>query len=167
MRSLIAYGSGEHVEVVHKSTEDSGLYMQRLMFLEYMSGAENDKSAQGLREFAEILQVPTVLLRKWKYSPSFQHLLARRIRDRALDGLGLAMAYEELMKIIADHEVPVKIRQKAAVDLAKLSMKQDEMYLRYKMAKERNKEPANKRTYEQAVIEAEYEVLSEEPDDKS
>jgi hypothetical protein len=132
------------------------------MFLEYMCDATNDRTPTGLSKFANVLQVPPIQLRKWKDSTSFQHLLARRIRDKALDGLGLALAYEELMKIVVDMDVPVKVRQKAATDIAKLSLKQEEMYLRYKLAKDKNRERGTKKTYEQEVAEDEYEVIGED-----
>lgn len=161
MKSLIAHNSGEQLTIIPPGMDDSDLYMQRLMFLEYMSDSTNDRTAPGLREFAGILELPYAILRKWKGSVSFQTLLAKRTRDKALGGLGLALAYEELMKIVADVTVPTKTRAKAATDIAKLSMKQEELYLRYKLSKDKHREVSNRKTYEQEVAEAEYEVLSE------
>jgi uncharacterized protein (UPF0147 family) len=158
MKSVVAYNSGTDVQVVN-SLNDPGLYAQRLIFAEYMSDPETDKTTKGLVALAEILQVPYLQLHRWKRSPSFQAVVAKRVRDMALDGSGLALAYEELMKIVSDYTVPVRIRQKAAADLAKLGLKREEMYLRYKMAKDKNHQAATKKTFEEEVIEAEYEVL--------
>lgn len=162
MRSVVAYNSGEYLTTIPRGTDSPELYMQRLVFLEYMSDSTNDRSTDGLKTLATILQVPHNQLVKWKKSPSFQTLLAKRTRDKALGGMGLALAYEELMKIVSSPKIDVKIRQKAATDLAKLSLKQDEMYLRYKLAKDKNREHTTKKTFEQEILEAEYEILSEE-----
>ena len=161
MKSVVAYTQDDQVNVVPKGTNDPGLYMYRLMFLEYMSNADTDKGTKGLEEFSDVSGIPLYQLKKWKNSVSFQHLLARRIKDKSLGGLGLAMAYEVLNKIIADPEASLKVRQKAAVDLAKLSLKQDEMYLRYKASREKDHKTSDKASFEDAVIEAEFEVIDE------
>ena len=162
MKSVVAFTiPGQELRIVPKGTSDPGLYMYRLMFLEYMSNPDNDRSREGLIEFSEVIKVPVHQIIKWKNSSSFQHLLARRMKDKSLGGMGLALAYEMLNKIISDPDVPIKARQKAATDLAKLSLKQDEMYLRYKMSKDRVHKPHDKKSFEDEVIEAEYEVIDD------
>jgi len=161
MKSVVAFVQDNEVLVVPKGTSDPGLYMYRLMFLEFMANPDNNRGTKGLEEFSEVIGVPKVQLTKWKNSVSFQTLLARRIKDKSLGGMGLALAYEMLNKIIADPEVPIKLRQKAATDLAKLSLKQDEMYLRYKMSKDKGKQIANRKTFEEEVIEAEYVIIDD------
>jgi len=162
LKSLVAINNGAGVDIIPNGSNDPGLYAQRLIFVEYMSDPDTSKSAPALRELAKVLEVPYIQLDKWKKTNSFQTLVAKRLRDKALNGSGLALAYEELMKLVSDPDIPVKVRAKAATDLAKLGQKQEEMYLKYKLAKDKTREKSTKRTYEQEVAEAEYEIIQEE-----
>ena len=160
MKGLVAYTHNQDVQVVPKGTDDPGLYMYRLMFLEYMADYTNDRSKEGLETLAEVIGVPYAQLSKWKSSTSFQHLLARRAKDKSLGGTGLATAYEVLNQIISTPGIDIATRRKAATDLAKLSLKQDEMYLRYKMSKDKGKQPSSKKTFEEEVIDAEWTEIT-------
>ena len=165
MRSLRAAVNRRTNEVLVNSPirTDGQNYLMRLCFLEYMADPQSDKTPEGLIELSSIIGVPASELHRWKRSREFQALLARRLREEALGGMGLATAYEFLMKAVSNPELSQKDRAQAARDLAKLSLKRDELYLRYAMHREKQNKQSDRESFEDRVkaIEAEFTVVNE------
>lgn len=157
----IANTDTRELKVIPKTEEEPDNYLKRLMYIEYLATPGADTSPEAIKEFAMNLGITTLTLRRWKANSSFQSLLAKRLRDQVTGGLGLAMVFQEMMSLIANPKTPPGVKARVCSDLAKLNLKQEELYLKYKLAKDKKDGPVTKRTFEEEV-EASFEVIADE-----
>ena len=158
----IANTNNNELKVIPKTEEEPDNYLKRLIYIEYLATPGADTSANAIAEFAVNIGVPTTTLRRWKNNSNFQSLLAKRLREQMTGGLGLAMVFQEMIALISSPTTPPGVKARVCSDLAKLNMKQEELYLKYKLAKDKKVGPVNKQTFEQEVEAASFEVLEDE-----
>lgn len=145
---------------IPESEESTDNYLKRLILVEYIATPGSNINKDGIDRIEKDLELATGTCKRWMANKNFQALVAKRAREQATGGMGLAMAYNEMTRLITDPDTPAGVRAKVCADLAKLDLKRSEMYLNYKKGQSKQKDPDDK-TMEEIIEEADFEVINE------
>jgi len=146
------------LSVIPETEESTDDYLKRLILVEYIATPGSNISKAGIESVEKDLDLSPGTCKRWMSNKNFQALVAKRSREQATGGFGLAMAYNEMTRLISDPDTPAGVRAKVCADLAKLDLKRSEMYLNYKKGQSKEKNPDDK-TMEELIEEADYEVI--------
>lgn len=150
------YNTGD--EFIIPNTEDEvGLFLKRMSLIDFMSSPETKKSVEGLTKFAKDIDVAYSTVQRWLRQDQVQRLIAKKAREMAMGGTGMAVTYTELVKMAMNPQLDPKVRANVLMHLSKMDLRRAELALKY--MKKFDKDPKNVPISVEGVIE---EVEAEE-----
>lgn len=134
-KMVVLYNTGDDF-IIPKTEDEVEFFLKRMALIDFMSSPETKKNIIGLKKFAESVNVPIAMVHRWLRQDQVQRLIAKRAREMALGGYGIAVTYTELIKMALKPGLDPKVKAKVLVDLAKLDLRRAELALRYMKKKD-------------------------------